>query len=103
MSEDQRQRQMDSILDQQAQIVANQRESGERIAKLESVVLRLANSTESRVADLDQRYTALTDAQIRTEDELRRLAEAQRHTDERLSALIDVVIQGRDTNGNGTQ
>jgi len=103
MSEDQRQRQMDFILDQQAQIVANQRESGERIAKLESVVLRLANSTESRVADLDQRYTALTDAQIRTEDELRRLAEAQRHTDERLSALIDVVIQGRDTNGNGTQ
>ncbi len=105
------------ILEQQAQLVVNQQKSDERVNKVESVVLRLANATENRTSGLEQSCKALVDAQIRTEDGLQRLAQSQRelaesqrkltesqrelaesqkHTDDRLSALIDIVIEKRD-------
>lgn len=49
------------------------------------------NSFDDALHNLITKVEALTDAQIRTEESLTRLAEAQAHTDQRLDALIDIV------------
>lgn len=84
MTDDERQRQMDFILNQQAQFVAD-------IGKLEGIVTRLANltlqskeETEKRMRDFDERATALTDSHIR-------LADAQARTEENIRNLTAVV------------
>lgn len=46
---------------------------------------------DAALINLATKVEALTDAQIRTEEALTRLAEAQTHTDQRLDALIDIV------------
>jgi peptidoglycan hydrolase CwlO-like protein len=56
-------------------------------------------------ANSEQKIAALVDAQIRTEDELRRLAEAQRHSEataaeanarlDRLAAMVERLMEGR--------
>jgi ABC-type transporter Mla subunit MlaD len=46
---------------------------------------------DAALSNLVAKVEALTDAQIRTEESLTRLAEAQAHTDQRLDALIDIV------------
>ncbi len=94
MTEEERQRQMDFLLEHHAK-------SERRVERLERVLLMAIRAGDRQRRDVRERHTALVDAQIKTEDELRQLAEAQKHTDRRLSALIDIVIQGRDPNGNG--
>ncbi|MGA9995760.1 MAG: hypothetical protein WBP93_10110 [Pyrinomonadaceae bacterium] len=54
---------------------------------------------DSSLANLTTKLEALADAQIRTEDAMARLAEAQARTNERLDALIDIVRKDR----NGQQ
>jgi hypothetical protein len=65
---------------------------------VKDLIVQLAVVGTERIADLDRRFAALVDAQIKSEDHIAKLAEAntrlvegQAHTDERLSALIDVV------------
>ena len=63
----------------------------------------------SAQANSEQKIAALVDSQIRTEDELRRLAEAQRYNEEtaaaanvrldRLAEMIERLMEGR--NGQG--
>jgi peptidoglycan hydrolase CwlO-like protein len=60
-------------------------------------------------ADTEEKIAALVNAQIRTEDELRRLAAAQRHSEvtaaeanarlDRLAAMVERLMEGR--NGQG--
>ncbi len=102
MSEEERQRQMDFIVNQQAQFTANiqqlqevQIAAEQRMTRLESVVVRLANDTETKFAALADSHIRLVDAQTHTEAALARLADAQAHTDQRLDALIDIVREGR--------
>jgi hypothetical protein len=87
---------MQFILEQQAALVTNQAQSDERMTKIESVVLRLANATENRVSDLERKMESLVDAQMLTEQRMVALADSQAHSDARLNALIDIVSQGRD-------
>jgi predicted component of type VI protein secretion system len=54
-----------------------------------------AAEQDSQTSNLNAKIEALVDAQIRTEDALARLAEAQAHTDKRLDALIDIVAGGK--------
>ncbi len=85
MSEEERQRQMDFIVNQQAT-------SEERMAKIEDVVARLANLTLDRFAqtgvrlnDVDAKISALVDAQIKSDEKISALADAQRN----LTAVVD--------------
>jgi two-component sensor histidine kinase len=93
VTEEQRQRQMDFIIEQQAQFIAD-------IGSLESIVTRLANLTlqskeenDKRAKDSDERLTALTDSHIR-------LADSQARTEENIRNLTAVVdryfSEGRD-------
>lgn len=90
------------MLQQQAQYQAraevdmqNLRESQ---ARTDATVQLLAALTHPRfekveveVSNLDRKMEALVDAQIRSEDEMKELREAQKNSDERLSAFISTV------------
>ena len=88
-------------------------ESQARHERLEAVVERLANVTlrrfegvEGEVSNLDRKMEALVDAQIRSEDEMKELREAQKNTDERLNAFISTferLIQERRNGGGGSK
>lgn len=93
--EDKIQKQMEFIVEQQAQFAFD-------IGQLKDIVARLANSSLQRIEKLEDKVSALVDAQIKTESSVSTLAEkmvelteAQSHTDQRLSVLIDIISEGR--------
>ena len=91
MTNEEMQKTMEFILEQQAQFAANiqklqeeRMRDGSRIKRLEEsfqLLVQLAQSTDTRLDILESNMATL--------------AEAQTHTDERLSALIDIVREGR--------
>jgi chromosome segregation ATPase len=112
------QRTINFMLQQQAQYQAQsdvrqdrtEAESKARHERLENIVERLGNATlrrfevvEGEVSNLDRKMEALVDAQIRSEDEMKELREAQKNTGERLNALINTVerIISERRNGGG--
>jgi DNA repair exonuclease SbcCD ATPase subunit len=98
MNNEEIQKTMEFILEQQAQFAANIQKFQEermrddsRIKRLEEsfqLLVQLAQSTDTRLDTLETNMATLAEAQAN-------LAEAQAHTDERLSALIDIVREGR--------
>jgi DNA repair exonuclease SbcCD ATPase subunit len=94
MTNEEMQKAMEFILEQQAQFAANIQKLQEdrmrdnaRLRRLEEsfqLLVQLAQSTDSRLDTLESNMATL--------------AAAQTHADERLSALIDIVREGR--NGN---
>ncbi len=84
MSDEETQRTMQFILNQQAQFAANQQKADERVSRLEDVVGRLATATLTRVEstdarisalseDVDAKFAALVDSQMKTEENIRNL------------------------------
>ncbi|MCA1616435.1 MAG: hypothetical protein LC800_20535 [Acidobacteria bacterium] len=94
MTDEERQRQMDFILQSQAR-------SEKRLDRLERIVKLAVRAGVRTRRDVREQLGALIDAQIHTDGALARLAEAQAHTDRRLDALIDIVREGRNGNGRG--
>jgi Txe/YoeB family toxin of Txe-Axe toxin-antitoxin module len=93
--EDKIQKQMEFIVEQQAHFATD-------IGQLKDIVARLANSSLQRIENLENKVSALVDAQIKTEanvstlaEKMVELAEAQSHTDQRLNVLIDIISEGR--------
>ncbi len=89
------QKQMEFIVDQQAQFASD-------LGQLRDIVARLANASLKRIENLEEKASALVDAQIKSEGKISALAEAQTHTDERLNTFITVVERyiSRDQNRN---
>ena len=122
MNDEEMQRRMEFIINQQAQLVVNQQKAEERMTRIEDgmtrmedAMLRLTTSTENifigtteimadlaaaqvrteaTVGDLGEKMVALTEAQTR-------LAESQAHTDQRLDALIDIIREWRNGKSQG--
>jgi hypothetical protein len=95
MTDQERQRAMDFIVEQQAKFSVNHQKSDERLSRLERIVKLMISAgrrTRRHIREMDerfeQRFAKLTDALIT-------LAEGQAHTDRRLDALIDIVREGR--------
>ncbi|MBA3693347.1 MAG: hypothetical protein H0X72_17035 [Acidobacteria bacterium] len=89
------QRQMDFIVEQQAQFSVDIEKIQQSIGTLESVVTRLANASLNRLEENEEKIALLIDAQLRTEqkiekltDSQQKLSELQQTTDERLNAVI---------------
>ncbi len=89
------QRQMDFIIEQQAQFSVDIEKIQQSIGTLESVVTRLANASLNRLEENEEKIALLIDAQLRTEqkiekltDSQQKLSELQQTTDERLNAVI---------------
>jgi hypothetical protein len=100
-------RKIEFIVNQQTQFSADIIELKElhvkaeaRMTNLENVVLRLVDVVETGFVALTQRMNDLVTAQELLDTRMAELAESQTHTDQRLSALIDIVREGR--NGGQT-
>jgi len=92
--------QIDFIVNNQAQFSADiqqlkelHKDAEKRMTKLEDVCLRLGNALVN-LADRAVETTTSFDTKMAA------LAESQAHTDQRLSALIDIVMADR--NGKGS-
>jgi len=98
MTNEEMQKTMEFILEQQAQFAVNiQRLQEERIrdhprlARLEDsfqLLVQLAQTTDTRFDTVESNMGTL-------ESNMAALAAAQAHSEERLSALIDIVREGR--------
>ena len=116
MDEEERQRQFDFMLNQQAKFAADiqklqesqrklqesQQKLQESQAEMVQIINRLAAVTVEGFKQTNTKIDALIDAQTRTEEKLgkvidvqMRLVETQAHTERRLDALIDIVREGR--------
>ena len=95
MTDEERQRQMDFILDQQAQFAADMQQANQRLGRLERVVKLAVRAGVRTRRDVRTPLAVLVDAQVQTQAALQQMAAAQTHTDQRLDALIDVVREGR--------
>lgn len=88
MTDEERQRTIDFILEQQAQFAVNIEALRESQARTDAAVGALTNQVQN-----------IARQQAHINEVVAVMADAQQHTDERLNALIDVVQQGR--NGKG--
>ncbi|MGH9933045.1 MAG: hypothetical protein ACREA9_28005 [Pyrinomonadaceae bacterium] len=98
MTEEEIRKTMEFILEQQAQFAANiqrlqeeRAKDNPRLTRLEEsflLLVQLAQTTDNRLDRIDSNMAAL-------ESNMAAMAAAQVHTDERLSALIDIVREGR--------
>ena len=111
MTDEERQRQMDFIVEQQAQFAVNMDLLREAQVRTDATVAQLG----TRVDQLTERVDQLTEQVVQVTEQVGRvsgqvgqmatqqthinevvavIADAQQHTDERLSALIDIVQGG---------
>jgi len=105
MTNEEIQRTMEFILGQQAQFAANiqllQEErirDSPRLTRLEEsfqLLVRVAESTDPRLDRLESNTSAVEANMAGLEASMAALVVAQTHTDERLSALIDIVREDR--------
>ncbi len=102
MTDEERQRAMDFIVEQQAQFSVNQQKSDERTSRLERIVKLMVNAgrrTRGQIRELDerfeQRFAKLTDALTTLAQAQTRTEASIAHTDSRLDALIDIVRNDR--------
>ncbi|HEX8097754.1 MAG TPA: hypothetical protein VF507_06940 [Pyrinomonadaceae bacterium] len=107
-NEDKVQKNMEFIVEQQAQFAANLQKVEERVTRVEDLVSRLAAVTSVGFKELGEKISALVDAQIRTEEsvatvaeKMAQLTEAQAHTDQRLNVIIDIISEGRSGQAQG--
>lgn len=102
MTDEEIRKTMEFILEQQAQFAANIQRLQEdrvrdnpRLTRLEEsflLLVQLAQATDSRMDALELNIASKTNT---LESNMAALAAAQTHSDERLSALIDIVRDGR--------
>lgn len=105
MTNEDQQHTMDFILQQQAQMAAHIQQLEEdrirdrpRMIELEQsfqTLVDLAQITDTRLDSLELRNAALETRSTALETNMAALASAQAHADERVSALIDIIIEGR--------
>ncbi len=84
MNNEEFEKRMEFIIEQQAQFTADIQQLREVQAQTESIVARLANGTLAGFNDVNAKINVLVDSQIN-------LTEAQSRTDESLRNLIAVV------------
>jgi len=99
-------RKMAFIVEQQAQFASDiqqlqksQARTDQVVAQIGDVVTRLANVTHAGFTEINAKINALVDAQIRTEENLMRTDKNVAITDESLKNLIAVVeryLSGKD-------
>jgi hypothetical protein len=98
MTDEEIRKTMEFILEQQAEFAANMQRLQEervrdtpRLTRLEEsflLLVQLARTTDARLDTIESKTNTL-------ESNMAALAAAQTHSDERLSALIDIVREGR--------
>ena len=111
MTDEERQRQMDFILNQQAQFATNMQRSDEKWARTEEGIrslLAIAEIHEREISDLKENIRetsviarAAVETALAAAETARAASEAGRNTDERLNALIIMVEKYLSERRNG--
>lgn len=111
MTNEEMQRTMEFILEQQAQYAARMQSDESRLHRLEDafvMLVQMAKLTDERLDGLVENMTLLAQAEARSDaklaelsENMTKLIEAQAHTDERLNALIDIVDRYITKSGTG--
>ena len=111
MTNEEMQKTIEFILEQQAQFVTRMGRDEGRLTRLEDAFATLVNIAritderldvvESGISTLTEKMAALAEAQARTDTKMAELAEAQSHSDQRLNALIDIVERYISKGSNG--
>jgi|ERR1044072_4005112 chromosome segregation ATPase len=97
MTNEEMQKTIEFILEQQAHFVTRMERDEARLTRLEdafATLVNIARITDERLDTMESRLSTLT-------EKMAVLAEAEAHMDKRLSALIDVVERYISSNGNG--
>jgi hypothetical protein len=97
MTNEEMQKTIEFILEQQAQFVTRMGRDEARLTRLEDAFATLVNI--ARITD--ERLDTMESGLITLTEKMAKLAEAEAHTDQRLSALIDVVERYISSSGNG--
>lgn len=124
MNEEERERTMTFILEQQAQVAAGMQKFGDGMQRLERTVVLMARQFRRERLDLRERIAALVDAQIKSEDKsagwedrlarienitehnsksIRSLEELTRRNSEDIRALTNFVSRGGKQNGGADE
>ena len=103
MTNEEMQKAIGFIINQQAQFAADVQKIQEAQAQTEQLLNRLAAVTVKGFEDTNTKMNALVDAQIRTEEKINNLTDridgltdAQLRTDEKIANLIDAQIRTED-------
>ena len=94
MSNEEFERKMEFIVNQQAQFASDIGELKDIVRQLARATLSRFEATDKRIDDVDERISALVDAQVRTEENVKK-------TDESLRNLIAVVDRYFNEGRNG--
>ncbi|MBZ5725808.1 MAG: hypothetical protein LAP87_12515 [Acidobacteriia bacterium] len=82
-----------------ARIAASEARFNKRMDGINKLIKHGMRMIETSRAEWDRKFNALVDAQMRTEEQLRQLAAAQKVTDKKFQAFLDSMRKGR----NGRQ
>ena len=100
MNDEERQRTMDFILQQQAQLTASQQKTNGRLKRVERIVVLMAQQFRQERKVLRERMTALVDAGIksedkatRTDDVFERLEESHTRSEARMTRLEESHVR----------
>jgi hypothetical protein len=96
MTDEERQRKMDFILDQQAQFAVNMQKLGEadarsnkRIDRIERVLILAIRERRRERKETREKFNALVNAQTYTEDSVTKLRESQARLADAMAKLIE--------------
>jgi hypothetical protein len=117
MTNEELEKAMQFVLEQQAQFVANQQQVSERVFSLETNMEVMAQAqaeiaqaqaeTARALAQLAQEQSRMAQTQTHMNEVMAALSEAQRHTEEKLDAFIGVleryISEDRHGKGNGNR
>ena len=99
MTDQERQRQMDFIVEQQARFESSIEVGRQEVAQIRRVLISAIRLARRERSEARAKFEALTDAQIRTnenEEEMNALTDAQIRTEEKMNALTDSQIRSEE-------
>jgi hypothetical protein len=117
MTNEELERAMQFVLEQQAQFVANQQQMSERVFRLETNIEVIAEAqaetaraqaeTTRALTQVAQEQSRMAQTQTHMNEVVAALFEAQRHTEEKLDAFIGIleryISEDRNGKGNGNR
>jgi uncharacterized protein YoxC len=106
MTNEELEKAMQFVLEQQTQFVANQQQMSERVSRLETnmeFIVQAQADTSQALVQLAQEQARMAQTQTHMNEVVAALYEAQRHTEEKLDAFIGVLERyiSEDRNGKG--
>jgi hypothetical protein len=97
MANEELDRKMEFIVEQQAQFAANLGRLEEIVARLGDFTLRRFEDSDKRFSEVDEKIAALVDSQIKTEESARITAENIKN----LTAIVDQYFRNRKGKSEG--